>query len=289
MRFYIVDDDINVVLILKNIIEKQGLGTVVGYEHDGQSAYEEIVDIVPDIVLVDYLMPKIDGMTLIRMLKKHDLDVRYIMISQVSDPEMVSDVYISGVEFFIHKPINFVEVERVIKSVSEKIMLTRKLDTLRGLIVDEPIHGKKKPMEKEINQDTQMERIRKILSEIAILGENGTADIISVSEYRINKKNQSQDLSLSELCEMLGGKPKIMKQRMRRAAAVGLRNLAHIGIEDNLNEYFLRYSNTIFDFESIRYEMEMIRGKRKSGGRVNLEKFIENLILQSQESWLGGL
>lgn len=283
MRFYIVDDDINIVLILKNIIEKQKLGTVVGYEHNGQSAYEEIVEEIPDIVLIDYLMPKIDGTTLIRLLKKHNFDIHYIMISQVSDPEMVSDVYIAGIEFFIHKPINVVEVERVIKSVSEKIMLTRKFDTLRGLITDDVSEKKKKSQVQETTRDIQIERIRKILSEIAILGERGSADILAVCEYKINKKKEAHNLSLNELCEMMGEKPKIMKQRMRRTASVGLKNIAHTGIEDNLNEYFLKYSNTIFDFEAVRFEMEMIRGKRESGGRINLEKFIENLIMQSQD------
>ncbi|WZL72475.1 DNA-binding domain-containing protein [Clostridiaceae bacterium 35-E11] len=282
MRFYIVDDDINIVLVLKNIIEKQNLGTVVGYEHNGQCAYEEIIQQRPDIILIDYLMPEIDGATLVRLLKDHNLDTHYIMISQVSEPEMVSDVYIAGIEFFIHKPINVVEVERVIKSVSEKIMLTRKFDTLRGLIMDNSLEIQKKYQIKD-TANTQIQRIRKILNEIAILGERGTTDIIAICEYKINEKERAQDLSLNELCKMMGKKPKIMKQRMRRTSAVGLRNLAHIGIEDNLNEYFLKYANTLYDFEDIRFEMEMLRGKRKSGGRINLEKFIENLIMQSQD------
>lgn len=284
MRFYIVDDDINVILILKNIIEKQKLGTVIGYENNGQSAYEEIINETPDIVLIDYLMPKIDGTTLVRLLKKHNLDIRYIMISQVNDPEMVSDVYIAGIEFFIHKPINVVEVERVIRSVSEKIILTRKFDTLKGLIADDSSEIKKRSHIKDTSYSIQIERIRKVLSEIAILGEKGTDDILSVCEHKINGKKESQNLSLNELCEIMGEKPKIMKQRMRRTAAVGLRNLAHIGIEDNLNEYFLKYANTVYDFEAMRFEMEMLRGKRKSGGRINLEKFIENLIIQSKNA-----
>ncbi len=283
MRFYIVDDDINVVLILKNIIEKKNLGTVVGYSHNGQNAYEEIIKEIPDIALVDYLMPKMDGSTLVRLLKKYDLDIRYIMISQVCDSEMISDVYMEGIEFFIHKPVNVVEVERVIKSLSEKIMLTRKFDTLRGLITDDLSILKKKNEIEDVPYNVQIDRIRKILSEIGILGERGTEDILEICKHEINSKKESEKMSIKKLCEIMGEKPKTMKQRMRRTATVGLRNLAHIGIEDNLNEYFLKYANTLYDFEAIRFEMEMIRGRRKSGGRINLEKFIENLIAQSEE------
>ncbi len=76
--------------------------------------------------------------------------------------------------------------------------------------------------------------------------------------------------------------PKIMKQRIRRSVYSGLANVAHSGIEDYMNDYFVKYSGSLYDFENVKAEMDHIRGKRKSGGKVNLEKFIENLILQSE-------
>ncbi|MFQ8842598.1 MAG: DNA-binding domain-containing protein [Clostridium fessum] len=56
-------------------------------------------------------------------------------------------------------------------------------------------------------------------------------------------------------------------------------NLAHLGIEDFMNETFTAYSSTLFPFEEIRAEMDHIRGKRRYGGKVSIKKFIDSLML----------
>ena len=65
----------------------------------------------------------------------------------------------------------------------------------------------------------------------------------------------------------------------------GLKNLANTGLEDYGNDYFQRYSNTLFDFENVKAEMDFIRGKRNSGGKVNMGKFFEGLLLLSEKEY----
>lgn len=307
MRFYIVDDDLNIVLILKSIIEKKGLGTVIGYESNSVSALEEILEDAPDIVLVDYLMPKLDGNSLMRIVNEKYPGVRFIMISQISDPKLVEDVYASGVEFFIHKPINIIEVESVIKSVMEKIDLIKRFELLKGLIAEPAVGGGGvRPSAARPGLgfglsfgpgtgtgtgagmgtgagNSDIDQVRKILCDIAIHGEKGAEDIIAYCDTRLNR-NKGSTPTLNDYCEQNNENPKIFKQRIRRAVAIGLRNLAHIGIEDNLNDCYTQYANKLFDYEDIRLEMEFLRGKRTSGGKVNIEKFIENLLLLSKNN-----
>lgn len=305
MRFYIVDDDLNIVLILKSIIEKKGLGTVIGYESNSVSALEEILEDAPDIVLVDYLMPKLDGNSLMRKVNEKYPSVRFIMISQISDPKLVEDVYASGVEFFIHKPINIIEVESVIKSVMEKIDLIKRFELLKGLIAEPAERGggvgpsaarpglgfgsSFGPGSGKVTGavtgagNGDIDQVRKILCDIAIHGEKGAEDIIAYCDARLKRKNGSAP-TLNAYCEQNNENPKIFKQRIRRAVAIGLRNLAHIGIEDNLNDCYTQYANKLFNYEDIRLEMEFLRGKRTSGGKVNVEKFIENLLLLSKNN-----
>jgi two-component system response regulator YcbB len=45
----------------------------------------------------------------------------------------------------------------------------------------------------------------------------------------------------------------------------------------------VKYSNTLFDFDQVRQEMEFIRGKRSTGGKINIKKFMDNLILLVEE------
>jgi len=279
LKFYIVDDDINIVKILENVIEEKKLGTVAGYSYDGDTALKEILEIKPDIVLVDYLMPNKDGASLTKEIRKANSGIYFIIISQVSDKEMIAESYTSGIEFFITKPINIIEVEKVVKSVSEKIEMARAISNIKGMLKLDA-----KPSNPDTFQrDKQINRIKYILSSIGILGEKGSYDILKICEYIIeNENNKNIIYDINEICSKLGENSKIMKQRMRRAIVKGMRNIANTGIEDYMNDCFVKYSSSLFDFESVKAEMDFIRGKRNSGGKVNVVKFIESLLIQSQ-------
>ncbi len=71
----------------------------------------------PDIVIVDLLMPRKDGLTLVREYKSKYPHIQYIMLSQVSSKDMIAKAYENGIEFYISKPINAVEVKSVLKKV----------------------------------------------------------------------------------------------------------------------------------------------------------------------------
>ncbi|HHY05092.1 MAG TPA: response regulator, partial [Thermoanaerobacterales bacterium] len=119
-NFYIVDDDESIRRVLKKIIIDHNLGDVLGDAGEGLKAISEIKKYNPDIVLVDLLLPSIDGITLVSKLKEEGFGGVFIMISQVSSKDMISKAYKMGIEFYIHKPINVVEVISVIKNVKEK-------------------------------------------------------------------------------------------------------------------------------------------------------------------------
>ncbi len=115
MNFYLIDDDKNIRNILKIIITKQKLGTVCGNAGNAQDALEDISVLHPDIVIVDLLMPDTDGITLVGQMRPLLPDTAFIMLSQVTSKDMVASAYEAGIEFFIQKPVNSIEVESVIR------------------------------------------------------------------------------------------------------------------------------------------------------------------------------
>lgn len=279
MKYYIVDDDINIVKILSNIIEDNNLGEVVGFSNDGETAHKEILATDPDIVLVDLLMPKLDGNSLVKEIKKIRPSINFIMVSQVSDSELITESYNSGIEFFISKPLNKIEVEKVINKVAEKIKLEKMLNNIRKVLnnVDRRLEN--------VEKTDRTKEIRYILSMLGMLGEKGTNDIINTCTYLINMKKSFNECSMDEICKYLKDNSKTVRQRMRRAMKEGLKNLANTGLEDYGNDYFQRYSNMLFDFENVKAEMDFIRGKRNNGGKVNMGKFFEGLILLSENEY----
>ena len=134
MKFYIVDDDVSIIRILSNIIENNNSFEVVGSAVNGQIALREIMIINPDIVLVDMLMPIMDGNTLVRKLKEAMPKLSAIMISQVMDNQLRTESYEAGIEFYITKPINIIEVEKVVERVAEQIEMDNTRSNIKKML-----------------------------------------------------------------------------------------------------------------------------------------------------------
>lgn len=273
MKIFIVDDDPNIVRVLKDIIINNKLGSVVGSSLNGTEALDEMILYPPDIALIDYLMPGIDGATLIKSLLTKHPHISCIMISQVSNDLMVTETYMAGIEFFIHKPINKIEVINIIRSTSEKI------DMKRQILKVQEIFGSSEKT-KDPSDIDYPELIQLTLSDLGILGEKGSHDLLDIC---IECVRVGDNKPWNAVPVILSSKSKVFKQRVRRSINVGLKNIAHIGIEDNLNDIFIKNSNTLFDFQEVHLEMEKLRGNSTSGGRVNLTKFIENLLVQCKQ------
>ncbi|GAU79166.1 DNA-binding domain-containing protein [Fusibacter sp. 3D3] len=271
MRFYILDDDVNTVQMLSNLIEDLDLGTVVKTGTDPTVAEKEIRQYNVDICLVDYLMPKLDGSRLIRNVKAEADHIDFIMISQVSDPEMVSKSYLNGAEFFIHKPLNTVEFKKVVHHVIQKRQMVKKLDHIRQFL-GEGVQMKSTTI-------SVKQKFEQVFMTLGMMGEKGTNDLVRVCEalYHVEMLKEK---AFNQWLSGSGERPKTVSQRMRRAMSKGLNNMAHLGIEDFGHETFVHYAYKLFDPQSIRAEMDFIKGKRKTGGKPNLFHFISCMIVE---------
>ncbi|MCH4889386.1 response regulator [Acidaminobacter sp. JC074] len=266
MNYLVLDDDINVVKIIKTIVEEDFNNRVIAYGTDPKKAIDDILVLKPDVVIIDYLMPELDGVDVVKKIREVHKDVDFIMISQVSDKEMIGQAYKEGISFFISKPINRFEVLTVLKHITEKIETTRKLDQIVNLI------GHVQPA----SQVRHEEVAKSVLKDLGIYSEKGSKDIMMVIELK-QSEAVTIDEAIKKVCKSIGENPKIIRQRMRRAVNKGLRNLAYLGIEDYMNELFIKYSSALYDFESVKKEMDYVRGKSAYKGSVSLDKFLENL------------
>ena len=277
MNIYIVEDDISIISILRKIISDRNLGNVIGFARDGISGENEILELNPDIVLVDLLMPGKDGIHLVRKVKVLKPYIQFIMISQVSSKDMIGRAYQYGVEYYIYKPINALEIDNVIKKVTEKIKMERAIGQIQRLVKV----GDIKSQETSNDEKDVKEKINKIMQKIGIIGEVGSQDIVDVVCYLIKNDKTMNDFTITELLAMFTDQTKSMEQRIRRTAAVGLTNLANLGIEDYMNEIFVEYSNGLYSFEQVKIDMDYIRGKVKKRGKVNFKKFIDGMVFYS--------
>ncbi len=279
MSFYFIDDDKNICNILKLIINERGLGVCCGSANNAAEALEDLPSAKPDIVIVDLLMPEIDGISFVKQARKIVPDASYIMLSQVSSKDMIASAYEAGIEFFIQKPINSVEVEAVIKKVSDGLSMKRMVRKMQNIFMEDTSPA----TETVPDNSEQIENsLRTILTRIGIIGDIGSKDIISIVKYLVDHQDNADSLTVSDLCSHFCDTPKSMEQRIRRTAFNGLVNLAHLGLEDYSNEIFVDYSSTLYNFEQVRREMDFIRGKTDKHGNVRIKHFLNALASYCQ-------
>ena len=283
MNIYLLDDDKNVLNILKIIIKERKLGKVCGFATDGSDGLEDLEHLKPDIVIVDMLMPKMDGITFIKEARKKVPDAAYIMLSQVSSKDIIGAAYEAGIQFYIQKPLNSIEIENVITNVTKNLTMQRTLEKMQNIFLTEmsPPVREKQEME-ENNMESSLAVVQKILKRLGIAGEAGSRDILQIVEYLLKNPEQMQEATLNDWCSHFSDVPKSMEQRIRRTASAGMVNLANMGIEDYGNETFSEYSNTLYNFEQVKKEMDYIRGKSEKHGNIKIKNFIHGLILYSQ-------
>ena len=288
--FVVIDDDKTIRSVLVKIIDQHNLGEVCAESGDGISGEEHILIHRPDIVIIDLLLPYKDGISIVKRIKSLNVNSVFIMLSQVSTKDIIAKAYENGIEFFINKPINIIEVVNVIKKVKEYITLRRTFETIENAA---SILKKGEKLYNDDNIERNKKVLKQIMADIGILGELGSKDItnICVTLMENDDLNDSlEEIQLGDLFRIFQEKcsgasvnvqseVKTIEMRIRRAVSKAIKNIASMGIEDFANEKFVIYSTSLFDYIEIKNEMDFIRGKSKTGGRVNVKSFLIRLLV----------
>jgi CheY-like chemotaxis protein len=115
-RILLVDDS-ETVLMLARMILKGGSYELVAAS-DGKEGVEKALALKPDLILMDLIMPRMNGFEAIRKLRDHD-DTRSIPILIVTtkgEEESMETGYVSGCNDYITKPIDSLELLTKIRS-----------------------------------------------------------------------------------------------------------------------------------------------------------------------------
>jgi len=114
VQVMIADDSEAVRLTLKDIISV-GNHELVAEAADGVETIEKFTASKPDVLLLDVAMPKKDGLTALKEIKKTHTNAKIIMITAHEDMTMVQDCVAAGALAYIMKPF---DVDKVLKSIS---------------------------------------------------------------------------------------------------------------------------------------------------------------------------
>jgi DNA-binding response OmpR family regulator len=177
-KILVVDDEKVNVDFFQVMLNKLGFEVATAY--DGEEALGKVNVFKPDIILLDLIMPKLSGFELTTILKK-DAKTKHIpiiILTAVDDIKEKVDMLELGIEDYITKPFNFIEILARIRSIlrskllkdeilrnEQRLKNIRKLEKQVGSFIKEI-----KTISEELVENSKKKRnVREVMSRI---GEN---------------------------------------------------------------------------------------------------------------------
>jgi len=123
VKVLIVDDDAEIIELMVDVLSRDGRFEVrtAGSGYDAGLQTEQFR---PDVILLDYMLPDVNGNIVCRTIKSNSdyESIKIIIVSGVANPEEVEDLLGAGAIDFIKKPFNIAElVERILEAVGREV------------------------------------------------------------------------------------------------------------------------------------------------------------------------
>ncbi|MDR3051352.1 MAG: sporulation transcription factor Spo0A [Oscillospiraceae bacterium] len=114
MRIVLVDTDIRFRNTLKMALESHGDCLVVGEASDGITAVNLVLDLVPDIVLLEVVLPNLDGAAVLEHLQNSGLMKlpKVIALSYVTTEAIVMQIMAMGADYYMFKPVEMTQLHK---------------------------------------------------------------------------------------------------------------------------------------------------------------------------------
>jgi DNA-binding NarL/FixJ family response regulator len=119
IRVLIVDDHAVVREGLRTYLELEDRLQIVGEAANGREASDKVRALQPDVVLMDLLMPEMDGISATKAIKEHSPDVKVIVLTSFQDDEHIMPAIEAGATGYLLKDVSAPELVKAIEGAYE--------------------------------------------------------------------------------------------------------------------------------------------------------------------------
>lgn len=123
LKLLVVDDEIDICDFVKNFFKERNFEVLTAY--NGKEALSIIESEGPDIILLDLRMSVMDGMGVLKALKKKNIDKKVIIITALEDSTKAEEAKRYGVVDYIIKPLLLEQLERTVLTAAEQIKMKK--------------------------------------------------------------------------------------------------------------------------------------------------------------------
>jgi len=114
-KILVIDDDMTALDIVDLLFEDQGYEVI--RRADGVSALECVSEANPDVILIDLMMPKMNGQECIKELRNRGIKVPIVAFTALDDPEVHQEARDAGCNLVLTKPCKSKELVREIEEL----------------------------------------------------------------------------------------------------------------------------------------------------------------------------
>lgn len=197
-KILIVDDEKVLCTSLKIAFEKDDY--IVETAQSGEKALEKLTDFNPAVILLDLRLPGINGIDVLKKIKKSHPDIAVIIMTAFGDTKLTVEAVKCGAFHFINKPFELEELKNHIKEALKGIILKREMEYLkfqqRKIYRFCDLVGHSDKMRGIYNQIEILAKTDK--TTVLILGESGTGkELIASAIHFKSKRSKSPFMEIN--------------------------------------------------------------------------------------------
>jgi DNA-binding NtrC family response regulator len=189
-KVLVVEDDERIRTLFEDAL------TVLGYQVTTASTGAQAIELAQgqlfDTVLCDIRMPEMDGLEILREIKRHDPSVEVVMVTGYPTVNTAVEALKLGAYDYLAKPVRLEELQHLMARLTERRLLRREVSTLRSRL------GEQLPLKEMIGTSPQMTRVKEVVAKMAttdspvlIEGESGTGkDLVAAAIHRLSARGK---------------------------------------------------------------------------------------------------
>ncbi len=120
LRIMVVDDEPIIAKTVSILLKRMDGTEIVAIEHNGEDGFERFLELRPDLVITDIVMPVMTGMEMIHKIKQAVPQTQCVIMSGYSEFEYAHKAIKLGICDYILKPVEERELQHIIKKVCKK-------------------------------------------------------------------------------------------------------------------------------------------------------------------------